>query len=140
MREIKFRGKIHNGEWVYGSLVYFSNSVFVIHYEIGTATIRRFDWCYVDPDTVGQFTGLKDCNGKEIYEGDIIRSYDSKGDEIIHIIEHYDEEACFIARLNGYSKDDFGCGPVRQSWINEFKKEAIGNIHDNPELIKQCNE
>ena len=87
-------------------------------------------------ETIGQFTGLHDKNGKEIYEGDIIRSFDSKGGPIIHYIQYDDEEAGFVTILKGCKKGDFGYGRCYQQWITECEKEVIGNIHDDPELLK----
>lgn len=79
-----------------------------------------------------QFTGLKDKNGKEIYEADIIRSYSTIGEEIIHKMEWSDEIARFCCIHPKYGQN----GGIMQSWINEFKKEVIGNIYETPELFE----
>ena len=130
MREIKFRGKrLMSEDWEYGNL---------IQRPCGGHFIETGDMrlCPIQDFSVGQFIGLHDKNNKEIYEGDIIRSLDSKGKPIIHAVEYDNNYAQFIVVLAGYAKYDFGCGGITQKWINEFEKEVIGNIHDNPELLK----
>ena len=142
MREIKFRGKCvsdskYAGEWVVGG---YSQSESERDETEGLITAFLGGNCslkyHVESSTVGQFTGLYDWNSKEIYEGDIIRSFDSKGEPIIHYILYDNEEAGFVAVLKGSAKGDFGYGRCCQQWITECEKEVIGNIHDNPELLK----
>lgn len=126
-REIKFRGKDFLGRWHYGHL----------HLATGSSSLMiqvdSFDSFGVLPETIGQFTGLHDKNGKEIYEGDIIRSYDSENNPIIHSISWDNKWACYVATMLQYPL--LG-GSIDQGWIDEFEKEVIGNIHDNPELLK----
>ena len=116
-REIKFRGKSLNTNcWVYGDLRQDKiRGKAYIEYE-------------VDPDTVGQYTGLKDKNGKEIYEGDIIESK-----RYGHIVM-YDKNLAGFCSANVKYPEDL-CG-LNQQWINECGKVVIGNVTDNPELMK----
>lgn len=76
-----------------------------------------------------QFTGLLDNNGKEIYENDWIRAYDSDKKEILHVIKWDNDNARFGAILKGdYMNANYS---INQAWITEFKQEVIGNIHQN---------
>lgn len=128
-REIKFRGKSKtDGEWFYGNL-YYKDTEGRTH--IGTTKKGCLD---IDPDTVGQYTGLKDKNGKEIYEGDIIGCHNPN---IKHLIFYNEEQGRFMAALDGDIENDyFGiCGLDCSRW--NATKEVIGNIHDNPELLNE---
>ena len=113
MRTIKFRGKrIDNGGWVYGDLctkdIHHGTSILTDGVIINA----------VSPETVGQFTGLLDKNGKEIYEGDIVKSKYSNPAPV----EFLDGQFC--ANYNGY------CALIpSEAYV------VIGNIHDTPELL-----
>lgn len=128
-RKILFRGKKSNGRWVYGSLVVSENVKPAIYYEEGKGLVKRLDWCYVKPDTIGQYTGLKDKNGVKIFEGDILT-----GQNCRFVVKYDDQQAEFVA-VNSTLPKGFGL-PMSQTWIDETKKVVCGNIHDNPELIK----
>ena len=133
MRTIKFRGKANDGRWIYGGLVYSDNIEPAIYFEVGNK-VCRMEWAYVDPATVGQFTGLFDEDGREIYEGDIIK-----------IVEKFDDENVYTS--NGVVCFEEGIYELQNGkhfaylgWLMHnddiTKLEVIGNIHDNPELMK----
>ena len=129
MREIKFRAKrLDNGEWAYGDLMRDTVGGCYV-FPIDCAALYKEN--AILPETIGQYTGLKDTNGKEIYEGDIIRSFDSNGEAILHYIVW--EEARFVALYKGrnFSHKCF----LKQDWLDEFEKEVIGNIYDNKNLL-----
>ena len=124
MRENKFRAKEMNNHWVYGDLVHDDN--------FNSTLIRCKNGIYanVDYTTVGQFTGLYDKYGEELYEGDIIRSFDSNGNSIYHHIEY--RGASFVAILESHDSIE---STLTQEWLNEFDKVIIGNIHDDKDYL-----
>ena len=116
MRTIKFRGKrIDNGEWIYGDLVQSNNQLNhkTIIWPIETSITENMKG--VHPETVGQFTGLLDKNGVEIYEGDIIQL----GQSYIKPITVY------------WNNEMTGFYPLLSERPNNI--EVIGNIHETPE-------
>ena len=136
MREILFRGKrLDNGEWVDG---WYQPETTIKHWNgsqetVGVTIAYKVEGGFledtlVDPSTVGQYTGLKGKNGKRIFEGDIIKRF-WLGAEIIYCVRYDGENAHFIG--DGLNKSGFttfdGDGEMF---------EVIGNIHDNPELLK----
>ena len=128
MREILFRGKWKNsGEWVYGNLFNPDKADTPTQICIGTYIART---CYeIDPETVGQFTGLTDNNGRKIFEGDIIKCKVHEMNEYRvrrGVVEYHG--VGFIMNLDPNSWND-------QKNIS-FDCEVIGNIYDNPELLE----
>lgn len=129
-RIIKFRGKrVDNGEWVEGSLfIDCDKSIFIIPTGMGIFAGQK-----VIHETVGQFTGLTDKNGKEIYEGDVV----------IHLEATEPEEKGFLCMFKDFRikfmnvnflEDDF-YSTVNYEYVKN-NTEIIGNIHDNAELLK----
>lgn len=118
MREILFRGKtLENDRWIDGDLRHWPSGAVGIHDEATKRTIK------VDPETVGQYTGLKDKDGKPIFEGDIV-FIPGVGYGVIG----YDR-ACFTLGL-------VECGLCVSE---QSEREILGNIHDNPELMEVRN-
>lgn len=132
MREYKFRGKrVDNGEWVYGNY-------FIDERDIEDGFIWRdipqiqqrygdhYQYYDVDPSTVGQYTGLPDKNGNELWESDIIENEHKERYLIVW------DGTGFKVALNGSKKAIYS---VNEYWFKSCKK--IGNKWDNPELLKE---
>lgn len=151
MKTIKFRGKrLIDGKWIFGCLADYSMTVLnapiekkVIFENIVNFATDNFRFvvndCAVDPVTIGQFTGLFDANGTEIYEGDVLLS--PLGHVVIvkfgykeHVVKHdiytdsYASYGWIVENVDNKQTDFLD---------NEFLRgKVIGNIHDNPELMK----
>ena len=130
MREILFRGKrTKDNEWVEGDLlnggIDFDTAIRV--YDAIGGGSRVFA---VDPSTVGQYTGLKDKNGKRIFEGDELSWHNGSG------AVNFDG-GCFCVRLHGEIEYYGRNNPAIDVIFNLYPElEVIGNIHDNPELLE----
>lgn len=112
-REIKFRGReVDTGYWIFGSLCQTAHDSTIMNWNS-----ILYSQVVIEPETIGQFTGLKDKNGVEIYEGDILGIVGNKGS--YYGAMEWDEGA------NGWKQ----FAP-----LNRF--EVIGNIYQNPELLK----
>ena len=128
MREILFRGKrLDNADWVFGCLrCYPGGAVGICCRDLN----RMF---MVDDDTVGQFIGLFDKNGKEIFEGDIVQVYSEYYESLYgepSAVEYGEFNCSCCSGVYGWS---FGEGnDIR----NYSEYEVVGNVHDNPDLLK----
>lgn len=135
MRAIKFRGKqINGGNWIYGYYFSYKNADDTIDHIVtpGEYSSKPLDFFYVHPETVGQFTCLTDKNGKEIYEGDIIKEKESKycGEYRLYRVYWCDDN------MQYFMADDDCCDSLPLCELEVDYSVIIGNIHDNPELLK----
>ena len=133
MREILFRGKRkENGEWIKGDFCSPCNIVFLENrYDavLGKDDCPMCNDFEVIPETVGQYTGLTDKNGKKIFEGDIVYSDDLYAEPLLVIFNENCGE--FQVLFNdGYSEGFF------EKYAPVYHLKVIGNIHDNPELLR----
>ena len=134
MREIKFRGKTVSGEWVYGNLTILRQTIRNVERGTYISNDAGMPFAYqVIPETVGQYIGLEDQNGTDVYEGDIIRkemcapddmAYGFYGDE--GIIEYHKNAMRYVIRRDDDDTVVF--------W-DMSSCEIIGNIYENPELL-----
>ena len=158
-----YRGKRKdNGEWIEGYYCceLYSNTHYIMTWSYGSyAELQRFE---VIPETIGEYTGLTDKNGKKIFEGDIVRcqerfdrpySKNRKSKRHIGVVEykigkgdrfynhetnewdrHIEYKAEWIVKVEDYGKF------VHGSWGDFFDSEVIGNIYDNPGLLDNIKE
>ena len=134
MREILFRGKrVDNGEWVQGDLIQINKGrKFIVNSKFGACIDDKGNFinteapfvCEVIPETVGQYTGLTDKNGKKIFEGDIVK--------------YKNGSPCKIDYMDSQFVMMWKCFYRNFERVYDDEVEVIGNIHDNPELLKEC--
>lgn len=135
MREIKFRGKrINSGEWIVGCLIRYSEEKSIIVVDLIEG---KEPWVF--SETVGQYTGLKDRNGTEIYEGDIV----SNGTTIIYgggnkqtfkdvgVVRWDVKNGCIVINNKRSTKR------LTHKTVKQYGIKVIGNIYDNPELLEE---
>lgn len=142
MRDIEFRGKrTDNGEWVEGYVCRYGwtgkeNTYIMPNYASALYSLE------VDPKTVGQYTGLTDKNGKRIFEGDMINPFDDEIDKMV-VEFHLGQfllclygECGYMAEYGWEEEGNYCCFEAEPLLSYGDDIEVIGNIHDDPELLR----
>ena len=137
MRQIKFRGKTKVGnEWIYGTTI--SQGTIKRKANMWYMEVAENKWKGLQPDSLGQFTGLEDKGGKEIYEGDILYAVNSR------IPPFYQNGILYRGMGGKFEVVYLGCGFYLKNkdghcieFLSDWEYEVIGNIYDNPELVEE---
>jgi len=143
IRKIKFRGKrVDNGKWVRGYGIKISISGTVIIYDK-----NELEWFEVIPETVGEYTGCRDKNCKEIYEGDIVKFPSFYDDTLSENFSAKNPQICEVIRKNGcygvipnadyqFFHEFYSFSKMEEDiGIEQDDIEIIGNIYENPEKV-----
>lgn len=139
MREIKFRGKNYKGQWEIAKNIYIEEDgkVYFLKF-VGIGTYFEDE---IDKKTIGQFVGIQDMRGVDIYEGDILQLFCPWFDQsrtVIGIVFYKGTE--WLIKGNGFTRDLSGI-ETDDGWNStgsiEIKYKVIGNIHDAPEFIPE---
>lgn len=141
-REIEFRGKdVESSKWLYGSHFTYSGEDYIIPQNL--LDIKDYEAYQADQNTIGQFTGLRDKNGRKIYEGDVVRRKDSaygmadtgvvKFDCSLgaFVFESENRGRTYRAVFRKHFSDNDGKYTIEGT----YSYELLGNIYDNPELL-----
>jgi len=140
MREYKFRGqRLDKSELVNGDLIHGvgpkNGRAYILPNKINLAYVKDchpLDGVEVIPESVGQYTGLKDKNGKDIYHKDIVQDDDGK----TRTIEWNNQNAQFYMKTENRYKEFIDCGQSQSDGpVHCDTIEIIGNIYENPELL-----
>ncbi|HAA0287223.1 TPA_asm: hypothetical protein GHG24_10870 [Listeria monocytogenes] len=145
MREIEFRGKaIHPnsleqivGSWAYGGI--FENKIISRNLDMDSHYHGFISEIEIDLKTIGKYTGLKDKNGKKIFEGDIVKVTGDEDCEFTSIVEYFGEgdyPAFDMTAPEDYYFESNKFSEILMS--SSYELEVIGNIHENPELMGEA--
>lgn len=143
MREILFKAKqINNGEWVQGYYTHvpYLSKHYIVHetkIQCGINAWQTMNSCEINPETLCQYTGLTDKNGKKIWENDVVKYHFGEDTAVIRFGKYqscFDSQKCchvgFYVDWQDYKRKDLGY------WVQMIDCNVIGNIFDNPELLK----
>ena len=130
MRKIKFRGKTETGKFIYSNSIEFEKIG-------GMSELQPYlryngEYVRVNPETVGQFTGIKDAEGVEIYEGDILAWMDDLNTPKMYVVKYDNRTASF--RL--FDSNEVRTRAVFDEYTCSKYRKIIGNIYDNTEFMK----
>lgn len=140
MRDILFKGRDkYTNEWFYGFVEAPHTTVdgVVESYYFNSYVNGKSCRKIISADTLGQYTGLTDKNGNKIFEGDIVDDQ-----EFIGVVKYNEIIASFVVEINDTNQNYYHWSPLNMGDPSREKQlkytEIVGNLHDNPELLKEA--